>query len=75
MEPEAAKLIGAGLATMGMAGAGIGVGIIFGNFLQGALRNPGAAASQTGMLFVGVALSEAMGIFGLLIALLLLFLL
>ena len=46
MEPEAAKLIGAGLATLGMIGAGIGVGNIFGNFLAGALRNPSAAASQ-----------------------------
>ena len=31
MEPEAAKLIGAGLATIALAGAGIGIGTIFGN--------------------------------------------
>ena len=52
MEPAAAKLIGAGLATLGMIGAGIGVGTIFGNFLSGALRNPSAAGSQIGNLFV-----------------------
>ena len=40
MEPAAAKFIGAGLAAIGMGGAAIGVGLIFGNFLSGALRNP-----------------------------------
>ena len=62
MEAEAAKLIGAGLAMTGMIGAGIGVGNIFGSFLTGALRNPSAAASQIGNLFVGAALAEALGI-------------
>lgn len=63
MEVEAAKAIGAGLATLGMIGAGIGVGNIFGNFLAGALRNPSAAGSQIGNLFIGAALAEALGIF------------
>ena len=45
MDAEAAKLIGAGIACIGMGGAGIGVGIIFGNYLSGALRNPAAAIS------------------------------
>ena len=62
MDAAAAKYIGAGLATLGMIGAGIGVGTIFGNFLSGALRNPSAAASQIGNLFVGAALAEALGI-------------
>ena len=62
MEAEAAKLIGAGIAMCGMIGAGIGVGNIFGNFVAGALRNPSAAASQVGNLFVGAALAEALGI-------------
>ncbi|MFN3857194.1 MAG: F0F1 ATP synthase subunit C [Caulobacter sp.] len=62
MDPQAAKFIGAGLATLGMIGAGIGVGNIFGNFLAGALRNPSAAAAQIGNLFVGAALAEALGI-------------
>ena len=30
MEVEAAKLIGAGLATIGVAGPGIGLGTVFG---------------------------------------------
>ena len=38
------------------------MGNIFGSFLSGALRNPSAAASQIGNLFVGAALAEALGI-------------
>lgn len=73
MEAEAAKFIGAGIACVGMAGAAMGVGTIFGNFLSGALRNPSAAASQTGNLIFGFAITEALGIFSFLVALLLLF--
>lgn len=73
MEAEAAKLIGAGLACVGMAGAGVGLGHIFGQYLSGALRNPSAADGQFGRLIFGFAVIEALGIFSLLIALLLLF--
>ena len=73
MEAEAAKFIGAGIACVGLAGAAIGVGTIFGNFLTGALRNPSASQSQFGNLIFGFAVTEALGIFSLLIALLLLF--
>ena len=77
MDPEAAKLmgklIGAGVACIGMGGAGVGVGVIFGNYLAGALRNPSAADGQRATLLLGFALTEALGIFSLLIALLLLF--
>ena len=73
MDPLAAKYIGAGIACIGMGGAGIGVGHIFGNFLSGALRNPSAAEGQRQTLLLGFALTEALGIFSLLVALLLLF--
>ena len=33
MEAEAAKLIGAGLASIALVGAGVGIGTIFGNYL------------------------------------------
>ena len=71
MEPAAAKLIGAGIACIGMGGAGVGVGVIFGQYLAAALRNPSAAQGQFGNLIFAV--TEALGIFSLLIALLLLF--
>ena len=70
---EMGKFIGVGLTAIGMGGAAIGVGNIAGNFLSGALRNPGAAAGQTAMLFIGIAFAEALGIFSFLVALLLLF--
>ncbi|HZB36552.1 MAG TPA: F0F1 ATP synthase subunit C [Beijerinckiaceae bacterium] len=73
MDPTAAKFIGAGLACLGMGGAGVGVGLIFANYLAGALRNPSAADGQFARLIFGFAVTEALGIFSLLVALLLLF--
>jgi F-type H+-transporting ATPase subunit c len=73
MDLAAAKMIGAGIACIALAGAGAGIGNVFGSYLSGALRNPGAAASQTTNLFLGFALCEATGLFGLLIAILILF--
>ena len=70
---EIGKYIGAGLACLGMLGAAVGVGNIFGSFLQGAMRNPSAAQSQFGNLIFGFAVTEALGIFSLLVALILLF--
>ena len=75
MELEAAKMIGAGLATTALAGAGIGIGHIFGNYLSGALRNPAAAKEQFTNLLLGFALAEATGLFGLGVALIILFVL
>ena len=75
MDPQAAKFLGAGLACIGMGGAAIGVAMVFGQYLIGALRNPSAADGQRINLFLGFALAEAFGIFSLLIALLLLFVL
>ncbi|WP_321499139.1 F0F1 ATP synthase subunit C [Breoghania sp.] len=73
MEAEAAKYIGAGIACLGMGGVGIGLGNIFSSYLTGALRNPSASDGQFGRLILGFAATEAMGIFSLLIALLILF--
>ena len=63
METVAAyKLIGAGLAAMGAGFAAIGVGLIFGMFLQGALRNPAAADKLGARLIFGYAVTEALGL-------------
>jgi len=70
---KAARYIGAGLAMTGLIGAGAGLGILFGNYLQAAIRNPSAAGGERPMLFLGMALTEAMGIFALVIAFLILF--
>ena len=55
MEPEAAKLIGAGLATIALAGVGVGIGNIFGSYVQGALRTPAAAPQVFGNVLLGFA--------------------
>jgi len=73
MDVMSAKMIGSGLAAIGMAGAGIGLGVLFGNYLQAAIRNPSAAASQQTMLFLGMALTETMGLFAFVVSLLLRF--
>jgi F-type H+-transporting ATPase subunit c len=73
MEVEAAKQIGAGLATIAFVGSGIGIGTVFGSYISGALRNPGAAQTQYTNLLLGFALCEAQGLFGLMIAMILLF--
>lgn len=67
------KYVGAGLACTAMGGAGVGVGHVVGNYLSGALRNPAAAREQVATMFLGIAFAEALGIFGFLIALLLMF--
>lgn len=73
MDIAAAKYIGAGLATIAFVGSGVGIGVVFGNYISGALRNPGAAQSQYTNLLLGFALCEAQGLFGLMIALILMF--
>jgi len=52
---------------------GAGVGTIFGHYLAAALSNPSAAQGQFGNLIFGFAVTEALGIFSFVIALLLLF--
>lgn len=73
MDVEAAKMIGAGIASTALIGAGIGIGIIFGNYLSAAIRNPAAAPKQFVNLMVGFALSEATGLFGLIMGFIILF--
>ena len=73
MEAEASRLIGAGLATLGVGGAGVGLGLLFGNYLQAAIRNPAGAAGERIWLFVGIGLTESMGIFALVISFMILF--
>jgi F-type H+-transporting ATPase subunit c len=73
MDIHAAKAIGAGLAMTGLIGAGLGLGILFGNYLQAAIRNPAAAAGERTYLFIGMALAESMGLFAFVLGLLIYF--
>ena len=71
MDFASAQVIGAGLAAIGVGAAAIGVGNVFGSFLESALRNPAAADSQQGRLFIGFAAAELLGLLSFLIAILL----
>jgi F-type H+-transporting ATPase subunit c len=73
MDAEAAKLFGAGLAAIGVGAAAIGVGNVFAAFLEGALRNPSAADSQQGRLFIGFAAAELLGLLAFVVAMVLVF--
>ena len=73
MDLHAAQVIAAGLAAIGVGGAGIGVGIVFGSFLQSAIRNPAAADSQQGRLFIGFAAAELLGLMAFAVAMIILY--
>ncbi|XP_026469697.1 ATP synthase lipid-binding protein, mitochondrial-like [Ctenocephalides felis] len=70
---QAAKYIGAGAATIGCAGAGIGMGAVFGCLILGYARNPSLKVQLFSYAILGFALVEAMGLFCLMLAFLLLF--
>ena len=72
MEPEAAKMIGAGLAVVGLGGVGIGLGNIFATFISSVARNPAAKDEVQVAMWIGFALVEAVALYALLIAFLLL---
>lgn len=69
----AAKFIGAGAATVGVAGSGAGIGSVFGSLIIGYARNPSLKQQLFSYAILGFALSEAMGLFCLMMAFLLLF--
>ncbi len=70
---QAAKSIGAGLATFGLAGAGVGIGTIFGALIIGISRNPFLKDDLFRFAILGFALTEAIALFALMIAFLVLF--
>jgi len=73
MDPEAAKLIGAGLAMIGTIGAGAGIGIVVNGAVQGMARNPDSSGILQTNMILGIAFAEAVAIYCLVIALLILF--
>jgi F-type H+-transporting ATPase subunit c len=70
---QAAKLIGGGLSAIGIAGAGVGIGVVFGSLVLGVARNPSLEERLTKIAILGFALTEATALFCLLITFLLLF--
>nr|YP_009725941.1 ATP synthase subunit 9 [Caulerpa ashmeadii]QHQ73229.1 ATP synthase subunit 9 [Caulerpa ashmeadii] len=71
---EAAKLVGAGCATIALAGAGAGIGIVlFGALINAVARNPSLTKQLFGYAILGFALTEAIALFALMVVFLILF--
>jgi len=66
--------IGAGLSTFGLAGAGVGISLIFSSLINGISRNPTLKDDLLKFAILGFALTEAIALFALMIAFLVLFL-
>lgn len=65
--------IAAGIAALTGIGAGIGIGIATGKAAEAVSRQPEADGKITKNFILGIALAEATAIYGLLVALLLVF--
>ena len=70
---QAAKFVGAGIATIGLAGAGLVSGVVFSALILGISRNPSLKDEMFRMAILGFALTEAIALFVLMIVFLLLF--
>jgi len=68
-----AKYIGAGLATIGVVGAGAGIGIVFAGLLLSLSRNPNRENRLVQLTLLGFALAEAMGLLAIMMAFLILY--
>lgn len=70
---DALKYVGVGLCSLGMAGAALAIGNIFGSFFNSIARNPSAAPKVEKYIYIAAGLAEAMGIFAVLLAFLVMF--
>lgn len=69
----AGKAIGAGLATIGVVGAGAGIGIVFAGLVVSVSRNPSKEQRLVQLTLLGFALAEAMGLLAIMMAFLILY--
>ncbi|KAL8720316.1 MAG: hypothetical protein Q9225_002803 [Loekoesia sp. 1 TL-2023] len=65
---EAGQQIGTGMATIGLAGAGVGIGTVFGSLITGTARNPSLRGQLFSYAILGFAFAEATGLFALMVA-------
>ena len=68
MDIEVAKTLGMALAVgLGVIGPGIGLGILVSKALEAIGRNPDAAAQIQTTMFIGIAVTDALAIFALVV--------
>ena len=70
---QAAKLIGAGLSTIALAGVGTGIGTVFSALITSVARNPHLTKQLFAYAILGFAFTEAVALFALMMAFLILF--
>jgi F-type H+-transporting ATPase subunit c len=70
---QASQKIGAGLSTSGLAGAGLGIGIVFAGLLISTSLNPFVKDDLFRLAMLGFALTEAIALFTLMVTFLVLF--
>jgi F-type H+-transporting ATPase subunit c len=70
---QASQKIGSALATSGLTGAGIGIGLIFASLIVGVTKNPVLKDELFQLAILGFALTEAIALFALMFAFLILF--
>lgn len=70
---QSAKMIGAGMAAVSLAGSGTGIGVVFAGLMLALARNPYLGKQLFVYAILGFALTEAIALFGLMISFLLLF--
>ena len=68
-----AQKLGAGFSTVGLAGAGVGIGMVFSSLINGISRNPNLRDELFRAAILGFALTEALGLFALMMALIFLY--
>jgi F-type H+-transporting ATPase subunit c len=73
MELAAAKAIGAGLALIGVLDAGVGVGNVGAALVNSIARNPSARDTVFTIGMLGFALTEAIAIYALVVAFIILY--
>ncbi|KAI3905040.1 hypothetical protein MKX01_017286 [Papaver californicum] len=72
---EGMKLIGPGAATIALAGVAIGIVNVFSSLIQSVARNPSLEKQLFGYAILGFTLTEAIVLFSLMMAFLILFML
>ncbi len=65
--------IGAGIAALVGLGAGLGIGLATSKAVEAVARQPEADGKITKLLIIGCALAEATAIYGLIVAILIIF--
>ncbi|MBE0430023.1 MAG: ATP synthase F0 subunit C [Thermoleophilia bacterium] len=74
MEQEAAAVLAAGISMgVGALGPGIGIGYLVGKSVEGIARQPEASGDIRTTMFIGIGVTEAVALYALVIAILLIF--